>query len=68
MPNVYIVMAQDYEDVFLESAWTTREAAQQRADECSLHRRQVRYRADQHFYEVVELDVQGDERSAVARD
>ena len=68
MPEVYIVMAYDYEDVFVASVWTTREAAQKYADERNEQKRQVRYHPDRHVYEVIRLEVQGDERSAVARD
>ena len=60
-------MAYDYEDVFVDSAWTTREAAQLRADARNTQKRHVRYRPDGHVHEVVRLEVQGDERSAVAR-
>ena len=71
MPQVYIVMASDYEDVFAESAWTTYDAAKNHANERNERaraRQSGRYYSDPHDYRVVQLNIQGDERSAVARD
>jgi hypothetical protein len=56
--TVYLVMAYDYEDVYVESVWSQRDAAYSRANNKNLSAKAQRgWNRDMHSYQVIDMIV-----------